>query len=261
MTLYTKKDIKLAIEELKKTPEYVEVWTLENDPPNLSREAQAFQRSTIENGEVDPAYPAILEYEELEGELLPGSSLNARQLARVINFLKTNGNFSLLQTQDMGNCQYAATQRGTGLKRECSTMHLRRFIVMGICKHPAFFSKYLRHSLSTHFGHARMDPQELQAGEIAGTIEPDYAADQRLPGPFSLVSYCQHLVTDRTWGDIHSLTVLSCLWQIGITVLHTDQLNEHRIRHNHLLPKADLVLVFTGGNHYLGTGEYPFATL
>ena len=81
-------------------------------------------------------------------------------------------------------------------------------------------------------------------------------ADQRLPGPFSFASYLEHLLTDRTWGDVHTLTILSCLWQIGITVLYTNHLNEHRIRHNKMLKDADLVVVFSGGNHFLRSGEY-----
>ena len=43
---------------------------------------------------------------------------------------------------------------------------------------------------------------------------------------------------------------------MGITVLFTDQLNEHRIRHDRKLKDADLMVVFTSGNHYMGCGEY-----
>ena len=126
-------------------------------------------------------------------------------------------------------------------------MHLRRFMVMKMCKHPQFFSKYLCKSLATHYGLEK---------EKAGTISAQDAADQRLPGPFSFHSYLQHLNTDRAWGDVHTLTILSCIWQIGITVLFTNQLNEHRIRHDRKLKDADLVVVFTSGNHYMGCGEY-----
>ena len=94
------------------------------------------RRSKNVYGQVDPSYGKIKEYAELEGEELPGSGLSARQMARIINFLKKNGNYSLSNTQDMGNCQYAAVQRGTQLKREVTSMHLRRFMIMKMCKHP-----------------------------------------------------------------------------------------------------------------------------
>ena len=135
-------------------------------------------------------------------------------------------------------------------------MHLRRFMVMKTCKHPQFFSKFLCKSLATHYGLDRMSARELAEKEKASTISAQDAADVRFPGPFSFHSYLQHLNTDRAWGDVHTLTILSCIWQIGITVLFTNQLNEHRIRHDRKLKDADLVVVFTSGNHYMGCGEY-----
>ena len=264
MTLYTKEDVAAALAEIKKVAEFNTFWTMaeiEGLPDPLSREAAAFENSKREYQLVDGSYPKVKEYKELEGEILPGSGgMSAREMARLINFLKVNGNYSLCQTQDVGNCQYAAVQRGTQLKREVSSMHLRRYIVMEMCKQPQFFCNYLHKSLATHYGHDRISPEELAERERAGTISMQDAADQRLPGPFTFHSYLQHLATDRSWGDVHSLTILSCLWQITITVLHTDQLNEHRIRHNRPLKDADLVLIFTGGNHYMGTGKYYTAT-
>ena len=122
-----------------------------------------------------------------------------------------------------------------------------------ITQFPAFFSKYLRRSLAHTYGHARRDPAEVDRLEKEGKISADDAADERLPGPFSLVTFCQHLLKDRTWGDQHVLAILSCLWQIRITVLHAEDLTETRIRHDLPMPKTDLLL-FTGGNHFMGAG-------
>ena len=253
-----KQEVAEAIKEIGKVPAYTTLWKQADlnltDVP--TRECLAFESSKKVYAEVDPAYGKVKEYPELEGEELPGSGLNARQMARVINFLKKNGSYSLSNTQDMGNCQYAAVQRGTQLRREVTSMHIRRFMIMKMCKHPQFFSKYLCKSLATHYGLDRMPAKELAQKEKAGTISAQDVADQRLPGPFSFHSYLLHLNTDRTWGDVHTLTILSCIWQVGITVLFTDQLNEHRIRHDSKLKDADLVVVFTSGNHYMGCGEY-----
>ena len=160
---------------------------------------------------------------------MSGSGLSARQMARVINFLKKNGNYSLSNTQDMGNCQYAAVQRGTQLKREVTSMHLRRFIVMKMCKNPSFFSKYLCKSLATHYGLDRMSAKELAEKEKAGTISAKDAADQRLPGPFYFNSYLQHLNTDRTWGDVHTLTILSCIWQTSSMSIGSDMITNRKM--------------------------------
>ena len=247
-----------AIREIRKVPPYI---TLSKQAElNLidapTRECLAFEESKNVYGQVDPSYGRIKEYLELEGEELSGSGLSARQMARVINFLKKNGNYSLFNTQNFGNCQYAAVQRGTQLNREVTSMHLRRFLVTKMCKHPQFFSKFLWKSLATHYGLDRMSARELAEKEKAGTISAQDAADQGLPGPFSFHSYLQHLNTDRTWGNIYTLTILSCILQIVITVLFANQLNKHRIRHDKKLPEADLAVVFTSGNHYMGCSKY-----
>ena len=257
-TLYMKRKVAEAIREIGKVPAYTTLWKQANidltDVP--TRECLAFEESKNVYGQVDPSYERIKEYVELEGEELPGSGLSARQMARDINFLKKNGNYSLFNTQDLGNCQYTSVKRGTQLNREVTSMHLKRFLVMKMCNHPQFFSKFLWKSLATCYGLDKMCARELAEKEKAGTISAQDAADQRLPGPFSFHSYLQHLNTDRTWGDIYTITVLSCIWQIGITVLFTNELNKHRIRHDKKLPEADLVVVFTSGNHYMGCSEY-----
>ena len=141
------------------------------------------------------------------------------------------------------------------MKREVASMMLRRFIVKKITQFPAFFSKFLKISLAHTYGHERRDPAEVDRLEREGKISADDAADERLPGPFSLVTFCQHLLQDKTWGDQHVLAILSCLWQIRITVLHAEDLTETRIRHDLPLPKTDLLLLFTGGNHFMGAGK------
>ena len=116
-TLYTKREVAEAIKEIGKVPAYTALWKQADlkltDVP--TKECQAFENNRNVYGEVDASYGKVKEYTELEGEELPGSGLNARQMARVINFLKKNGNYSLSNTQDLGNCQYTAVQRGTQL--------------------------------------------------------------------------------------------------------------------------------------------------
>ena len=90
-----------AIAEVKKVPAFTTVWHLRDMPglyDPLTRESTAFQNSKNVYQDVDPNCAKIKEYKELEGEELPGSGgLSARQMARVIYFLKSNGVIPLLK--------------------------------------------------------------------------------------------------------------------------------------------------------------------
>ena len=258
MTLFMKREVQVAVDALKQVGSYIEVWKVEDfleDVPVDDVEGQAYQNCRNIKAEIDPDAPKIKLYTELKDELIPGSKLTGQVMARLISFLKQHGHYTAVQTQDLGNCLYAVVLMGTQMKREVASMMLRRFIVKKITQFPAFFSKFLNRSLAHTYGHERKDPAEVDRLEREGKISADDAADERLPGPFSLVTFCQHLLQDRTWGDQHVLAILSCLWQIRITVLHAEDLTETRIRHDLPLPKTDLLLLFTGGNHFMGAGK------
>ena len=177
-------------------------------------------------------------------------------MARIISYMKENGGYTIVQTQELGNCLYASVLRRTDIRREFTTMHLRRMLVMAISKHPHFFFEFLKVPLAKHFGYDRISPEELDWQEAAGESTEAYARDQRLPGPFNLATYCEHLLTNGTWGDDLVLTLISCMWQIKITSVDATTLGETRIRHNLPMDKADLVVIFTMGDHFMGTGKW-----
>lgn len=259
MTLYSQNEVQQAVNGLKQVAEFTTPWLIEDYLADVAAddlEGLAFQSSKNLLTEIDPGAPKIKLYTELKGEVIPGAKLTGQVMARLISFLKQHGHYSTVQTQDVGNCLYAAVLRGTGLKREAATMMLRRAIVKHVCQFPAFYCKYLRKSVAQTFGHQRRDPEEVNRLEREGEISPDDAADQRLPGPFSLVTFLEHILTDRTWGDHHILTIISCMWQVTVTILHAEDLFETRIRHNRSLPDVDLVVIFTGGNHFMGCRKY-----
>ena len=182
------------------------------------------------------------------------SRISAREMAKLIAFLKGNGGYSLITTQELGNCLWASVQRGTDVKKEFASMHLRRLVVMMIGAYPKFFFNYLKYSLATTYGQDRPTEEEITRKKKEGTITSEQAHDYRLPGPFTFAEYVQHLLTDGTWGDDHVLTLVSLLWQVKITILNAATLGEIRIRHNDRLSDAELVVVFIGGDHYMGTG-------
>ena len=259
MTLYMKQEVQAAVDGLKQVGSYIEVWKMDDFLEDVAVddvEGQAYQNCRNIKAEIDPEAPKVKLYTELKDEQTPGRKLTGQVMARLISFLKQHGHYTAVQTQDLGNCLYAAVLRGTQMKMEVASMMLRRFIVKKITQFPAFFSKYLRRTLAQTYGHARRDPAEVDRLEKESKITADDAADERLPGPFSLVTFCQHLLKDRTWGDQHVLAIVSCPRQIRITVLLAEDLTETRIRHDLPLPKTDLLLLFTGGNHFMGAGEY-----
>ena len=223
------------------------------DDADLTPGALAFQNSQVIYTEKQGK--AVNEYLELEKEDSIGCRLSARYMARIIAYLRVNGGYTIVQTQELGNCLYAAFLRGTDAKREFTSTHLRRMLVMMITKNHHFFFEYLKVPLAKHYGHERISEEELNQKERDGQCSEQYARDQRLPGPFTLRTYCKHLLKNKTWGDDLVLTLLSCMFQISITSLNARTLGETRMRHNLPLKDTNLVVVFTEGDHFMGTGE------
>ena len=191
MTLFMKEEVEAAVNGLKQVAGYTEVWKMQDFLEDVlvdDVEGQAYQSCRNLKVEIDPEAPKVKLYTELKDEQIPGSKLTGQVMARLISFLKQHGHYTAVQTQDLGNCMYAAILRGTQMKREVASMLLRRFIVKKITQFPAFFSKYLRRSLAHTYGHERRDPAEVDRLEKEGKISADGAADERLPGPFSLAS-------------------------------------------------------------------------
>ena len=196
------------------------------------------------------------EYEELRGLAAPGTSrLDAREVSRLSAFLKLNGGFVTVQTQELGNCLYSSVLRGLDNKLEYTTMHLRRTLVIMICSYPQFFYHYLSEAITKDYGAAKLTEEEYKKKEEEGTLTAQEVQDQGLPGPFSLVTYCEHLLKDGTWGDMNSLMLISCLWQVIVTSLYADSLLEVRIRHDMPLQNVDIVVIHIGGDHFMGCGE------
>ena len=226
------------------------------DPPEVAtRPCTGFRRGHRFVPTVQGREPQ--DYEELRGLAAPGTGrLDAREQSRLSAFLKLNGGFVTVQTQELGNCLYSSVLRGLDSKLEYTTMHLRRTLVIMICAYPEFFYHYLGEAITKDYGAAKFTAEEYKKKEEEGTLTAQEVHDQNLPGPFSLVTYCEHLLQDGTWGDMNSLMLISCLWQISITSLYADSLKEVRIRHDMPLQNVDVVVVHIGGDHFMGCGKY-----
>ena len=236
---------------------YTKLLKAADEPPQESTpEGLAYQESKKELQ--FPIGKSPPEYEELSGVSYPGElDLSAQQMSKLIAFLKMNGNFKQQPTQALGNCLYAAILRGIAAPFEFTTQHLRRYIVMRMVEHADFFLNYLRYALALYYGLDRdYTPRQIDERERKGLISAKEAHDLRLPGPFSFVSFLSHINTSGTWGDGFVLNILSCIWQISITSLNCEELKETRYRHSVKLNDVDLVVLFVGGDHFMGAGEY-----
>ena len=94
-----------AINNLKQVAEFTTVWhsaDFQGDVPADDLEGQAFLNCKIIETEIDPDAPKIKLYTELKDEIIPGAQMTGQVMARLISFLKQNGNYSTVQTQDFG---------------------------------------------------------------------------------------------------------------------------------------------------------------
>ena len=254
--LFSEDEVKAKLDLLRNVDIYTENWSStlvdQAGPPTEAEMALKEGRKQLHfpDGKAPPTF------KELGDTPMPGfPNVSARDMSRVIAFLRSKG-WELRTTQDLGDCLYASVIRGISLKAEFVTAHLKRLLVVMICTYPVFFYHYLRYGIAATYGHTRPTPAEIDRQEREGEITADQAHILRLPGPFSLVTFCEYILQPGAWGDEHMLHLVSLLWQLRITILHATTLGEYRIRHNCRLQEVDLVVVFINGNHYMGTGEY-----
>ena len=109
-------------------------------------------------------------------------------------------------------------------------------VVTWIIKHHLFVyrNKYL--ALMANYGLAEETPQFM--------------------GPLSFKDYLHHLLCHDFWGDEIVLYVISCMWQLRITVVNSHTLEEYQIHHSFPFKDADVGLVYNVGSHYSAAGVY-----
>ena len=75
-----------------------------------------------------------------------------------------------------------------------------------------------------NYRHAKLSSKEYTEKERDETLTPQEIANQRLQGPLSVYFYLQHVITPNTWGEEIIFTLVSMMWQIGITVVYVETL-------------------------------------
>lgn len=184
------------------------------------------------------------------------SLANQAELSKLMEYLFLNGSYELVPVQKRGSCLFASIRRGTQVPAEYTNTHLRRQLVAFAVENRAFLFDRVEAHIQGNYGHTRLSKEEYLAKKAAKTLTRQEKLEYHIPGPFSYASYLQYISTPGNWGDEIVITMLSMMWQIGITILHAESLLQTRVRHTWELPNTDMVLVFCGRNHYVAAGEY-----
>ena len=132
-----------------------------------------------------------------------------------------------------GSCLFHSICLSLDAPYEYTPQHLRRQIVLFVAKNADFFYRQVSKQLAYEYG------SEAAKGEA------------KLPGPFTFVEYLEHLLKDSAWGDQWVLYFVSCMWQLSVTIVKADTLQQYRIRHNNSWWLTDLVLLHCNNNHYV----------
>ena len=184
-----------------------------------------------------------------------------KQVLELVDFLTLNGGWELFLTPKDGQCMFAAMRRGMEAPEEYRSSHLRFQLILFCVKNHGFIFTLVKNELLHEYGQKRISKEEYEArvnSEDQPLTEHELEWYHK-PGPFSFYSYLSALMDDTFWGDGICLTLMSMMWQIGITVVGAEDKTQTRIRHSHALDDTHCVLVFAGGSHYLGACKYSFS--
>ena len=180
---------------------------------------------------------------------------NASQLSRISEYLYENAGLNIAHTPKDGDCLYHSCRVAMDLPQEYVPMLMKRQIIVFMAQNAKICSEIFNPTIQGTYGDARMDPEQFESLKKAKALSPKQIEKQELPGPFSYLGYLKHQLKEGSWGDEIMVTAMSMMWQITVTILYAETLTEHRIRHDRLVGKVDMVVVFCGGCHYVGASE------
>ena len=246
MKLLSEKTVLDAFSQLQLIPAYSEVLTFQGVPEGTGH--KLFQ-SLMDHPKLITG-KAPNEFQNMKNVVnipSPLSSLNGRQLCRLYQFLNNNGQYRLLPTPEDGDCFYGAFRRGTNLPYDVADVHIRRLILKAICNNHEFFFNLYKCSIAQTYGCDR-DPEEELARRKA---DAQYLREQRMPGPFSFMTYLRYMLKNSSYADIHIMMTASMMRNLRITILYAESCMETRIRHHKRIAQTDMVLVLCQDTEYI----------
>ena len=182
------------------------------------------------------------------------------EFSSLLEYLQLNGGWFPFHVQRWGACQFAAFRRGIDCPMAYTNMHLQRQLVMEMIRYKEFFLPHLTDVISGGYG-GKLSAEEYSRCEREGLLTAATRQAYEEPGPFSYLTYLEHILKRDSWGDEITLVVLSMVFQLRITVVTIPNLHGDPIRHTNTLEKLDIVLLCSGGNHYLSAGMYACSVL
>ena len=177
------------------------------------------------------------------------------EFSSLLEYLQLNGAWFPFHVQRRGACQFAAFHRGIDCPMEYTNTHLRRQLVMEMIRYKEFFLLHLTDAISGGYG-GKLSAKEYAQRDWEGLLTAEARQAYEEPGPFSYLTYLEHILKLDSWGNEITLVVLSMVFQLCITVVTVPSLHGDPIWHINTLEKSDIVLLRSGGNHYLSAGMY-----
>ena len=177
------------------------------------------------------------------------------EFSSLLEYLQLNGEWFPFHVQRRRACQFAAFRRGIDCPMEYTNTHLRRQLVMEMILYKEFFLPHLTDAISGGYG-GKLSADEYARRDRAGLLTAAARQAYEEPGPFSYLTYLEHILKRDSWGDEITLVILSMVFQLRITVVTVPSLHGDPIRHINALDKSDIVLLRSSGNHYLSAGMY-----
>ena len=203
----------------------------------------------------DIKMPPLYSKQTYKGAAPLYSLSNASQLSRLTEYLVDNAGLNIAHTPKDGDCLYHSCRVAMDLPQEYVPQIMKRQIIVFMAQNAKVCSEIFNPTIQGIYGEPRMDPEQYESLKKAKALTPKQIERQELPGPFSYLGYLKHQLKQGTWGDEIMVTAMSMMWQITVTILYAETLTEHRIRHDRLIGKVDMVVVFCGGCHYIGASE------
>ena len=182
------------------------------------------------------------------------------EFSSLLEYLQLNGGWFPFHVQKRGACQFAAFCWGIDCPMEYTNTHLWHQLVMEMIQYKEFFLPHLTDAISGGYG-GKLSANEYSRREREGLLTAVTRQAYEEPGPFSYLTYLEHILKCNSWGDKITLVVLSMVFQLCITVVTVPSLHGDSIRHVNTLEKSDIVLLRSSGNHYLSAGMYACSVL
>ena len=157
-----------------------------------------------------------------------------------------------------GSCLFHSICKSIRCPREFSNTHLRCMVVLFMVENFDMLWLLLHICVLNNFGHLRLTEEEFHAKVADGTITDEEREAYSEPGPFSVYVYLQNLLKPSFYGDELCLLIITMMWKVHISVLHSGTLVAIKFRHLNISMKADIILMHCSGSHYIPLGKSLF---